>query len=118
MHNLPAFGVPANVWRFANWVAFFPPDVVTESELILRKPVVFINNNGAAFTQSFVVELWFPPLTDVRGWAGHVDPDVVEFPAGSGRLYTTIYVDDYAKGLPNEFRVAFCTPFQMPVPLP
>lgn len=117
-HQLPSFPAAANIWRFANYVGAFPPDVVTVSELILRKPVFHRYFNGTTVVTTFVVELWFPPLTDVRGWEGHIGQDVVEFPAGSGRVYLVSYVDDYAKGLPNEFRVAFCEPFDLPTPLP
>lgn len=117
-HQFPTFAADANIWREASWVAVLPPDVVTVASLIMRKPTVFTIPAALDLESGVVVELWFPPLTDVRGFKGIPVHDFIEFPAGSGRVYRAIYVDDYAKGFPNEFRVAFCIPYQMPEPLP
>lgn len=53
------------------------------------------------------VSLLLPAGTDVRDWscAGH-QTDFVEVPAGSGRWYGVLNVDDFGKGFPNEHRFA------------
>lgn len=50
------------------------------------------------------VALLFPAETDVRDESTGPNADVIECPAGSGRLYLALYVDDVAKGFPNEYR--------------
>lgn len=67
-------------------------------------------------------ELLVPALTDIRGIeTGGDGPDWVECPAGSGRIYIVIHVDDYGKGFANEHRFAVMTyteSFPWPVPIP
>lgn len=49
----------------------------------------------------------FPAGTDVRFYgAGGLTHDVLEVPAGSGRWYIVMDVDDVAKGFANEYRWA------------
>jgi hypothetical protein len=59
------------------------------------------------YTQGAVLELLLPALTDVRApvQVGNA-ADVIEVPAGSGRWYAVLTVDDYGKGFPNEHRYA------------
>jgi hypothetical protein len=52
------------------------------------------------------MNLLVPALTDVRGPQDPVGPDMVEVPAGSGRWYQVVFVDDIAKGFSNEHRTA------------
>lgn len=118
MSQLPSFPHLAYIWRQASWVANDPPDVEELCELVMRKPVVMTIPASLGLNSVPVVELWFPAGTDVRGFGGTPVHDFIEFPKNSGRIYVAIYVDDYAKGHPNEFRVAFSMPFQMPEPLP
>lgn len=47
------------------------------------------------------------PHTDIRDNACSGASDLVELPAGSGRWYFVVYVDDVAKGDPNEYRQAY-----------
>lgn len=44
--------------------------------------------------------------TDVRDSGNATGYDMIEVPAASGRWYAVGYVDDAAKGFPNEFRFA------------
>jgi len=117
-HLLPTFPGTANIWRFANWVSSFPPDVVTLCELVNRDPEIQLVSTPTGAVYFFQVALWFPAGTDVRGSVPAGSTDVVEFPAGSGILYLAIVVSDHAKGFPNEFRFAMCEPFVYPTPLP
>lgn len=75
---------------------------------------------------AFAAELLLPAGTDVRddftidpGLAVADQPDLVEVPAGSGRWYTVVQVDDVAKGFPNEYRVAMIFKNKFwPIPTP
>jgi hypothetical protein len=46
--------------------------------------------------------------------------DTVEVPAGSGRYYAILAVDDVARGFENEYRLALAEPAYnlWPVPIP
>jgi len=118
MPSLPSFPGLCNIWRFTNWTGSFPPDVETLCELVDRRPYVQAVYDGTSFAYVQHVELWFPAGTDVRGSIPSGSSDVVEFPAGSGRLYLAVAVGDHAKLLPNEFRYALARPFIFPWPLP
>jgi len=51
--------------------------------------------------------LLLPAGTDIRDVdCDVVDSDFVEVPAGSGRWYIVLLVDDVAKGFDNEYRIA------------
>ncbi len=64
-------------------------------------------------------ELLFPALTDVRDYGSSSGGDGIEVPAGSGRYYSVGYVDDVAKGFPNEYRMAFVAKrILWPTPIP
>lgn len=62
---------------------------------------------GSSFG-GFYMTLLVPPLTDIRDGmcAPGNNGDVVEVPAGSGRWYTCLGVDDVGKGFTNEHRAA------------
>lgn len=53
-------------------------------------------------------QLLLPALTDIRDWPGSPSPgpDIVECPAGTGRWYIVLGVDDLGKGFVNEHRYA------------
>jgi hypothetical protein len=52
------------------------------------------------------MNLLLPPAVDVRGPQDTVSFDMVEVPAGSGRWYSVVGVDDIGKGFSNEHRTA------------
>lgn len=53
------------------------------------------------------VYLLVPAGTDLRDLSqGIPHTDIIEVPQGSGRWYTSTFVDDVAKGFPNEYRFA------------
>jgi len=52
------------------------------------------------------MNLLVPKLVDVRGPQDTVSADLVEVPAGSGRWYVVVAVDDIGKGFSNEHRTA------------
>ena len=55
---------------------------------------------------SIAMTLLVPPLVDVRGPQDVTSADMVEVPAGSGRWYFVVAVDDIGKGFANEHRTA------------
>lgn len=55
---------------------------------------------------TIAMSLLAPPFTDLRGPQDTVSFDMVEVPAGSGRWYQVVGVDDIGKGFANEHRSA------------
>lgn len=51
-----------------------------------------------------MMDLLVPAGTDLRDKFNSSSWDAVECPAGSGRFYIVVYVDDIGKGFPNEHR--------------
>jgi hypothetical protein len=66
------------------------------------------------------MELLVEKGTDIRDGSATVRGDTVECPAGTGRFYRVGYVDDVAKGFPNEYRVALLSKRgpSWPTPIP
>jgi len=72
-----------------------------------RRVSFFSFDYGANFAPSHgLATLLLPALTDIRDGSCNGQQDVVEVPAGSGRWYMAIGVDDAGKGFPNEHRWA------------
>lgn len=109
-HLLPAFPLTANVWRFDRWADSLLPDYEYPAELVMRHhPTRYVNSAGG-LEIVHLVEIWFPTGSDVRGTYEVFDgelPDMIECPAGSGELWAADFVNYHARGLPNEFLVAF-----------
>lgn len=114
-YTLPTFNLSVNIWRFASItppVITAPPDVVTVGNLNPGKRVY------GQVAEGFPMYLLLPKLTDVR-WSGQGgNQDWIEVPAGSGRWYETIFVDDVGKGFPNEHRLAIIIQVDATWPLP
>jgi hypothetical protein len=71
-----------------------------------RRPQSFSGGLASETLAPILMSLLVPALTDLRCAAQADEGDVIECPAGSGRFYLTLGVDDVGKGFPNEFRVA------------
>lgn len=65
---------------------------------------VFENDAPTAYTST--PQLLLPAGTDVRDGSTGGEADIIEVPAGSGRWYSVMSVDDMGKGFPNEHRFA------------
>lgn len=69
-----------------------------------------------------VMLLNLPPHSDVRSRCCTAVSDLVEVPAGSGRYYDVLAVDDVSKGFPEEYRIAVIiqstTVALWPIPIP
>lgn len=119
--RLPTFNLPVNVWRGTS-LHTNPPDVITVGNLSPGKLVTsFVANAlfGGSGGQVTEMLLRLPALTDVRdGILGGSGRDQIEVPAGSGRFYVAVYVDDIAKGFANEHRYALLSKGAIPWPEP
>lgn len=72
-----------------------------------------------SWIQPSAMFLLCPKLTDIHGQRPGFGPDNVEVPAGSGRYYRVMFVDDWAKGFPNEYRIALILAYaDWPSPIP
>lgn len=128
--TLPEFNLTCNIWRSMGLVwPLGSPDVVSDCNLAFGRRVL-APNNFRPNESSFLMQLLLPALTDIRDLSCAAVPDTVEVPAGSGRWYQALLVDDIGKGFDNEHRVAgilkvsnAMTPYffnvpQWPAPIP
>lgn len=69
-----------------------------------RVNVSSTGGTGSPGVLTIAMSLLLPALTDLRGPQDSVSFDMVEVPAGSGRWYQVIGVDDIGKGFSNEHR--------------
>jgi len=107
--SVPTFNLVVNLWRQPRTINLVP-DRTFMANLAASRIVqayaaidVFFTNVPAPFAG-----LLCPKLTDIAGmWvAALAGEDCVEVPAGSGRFYMVLTVEDVAKGFPNEYRHA------------
>lgn len=119
--TLPTFNLTANIWRHGNPTSN-PPDVVTVANLAYgeRTSVPY-----AVTTTSTTVYggMWLlcPKGTDIRDDKAPAGSDTVEVPAGTGRFYDVVWVDDAGAGFDNEHRFALIistSPWPVPFPSP
>jgi len=114
--TLPSFPLTVNIWRGGNDVQAAPPDVVVSANLVFPRRAEFgpsvVSDFAAAWqmlTLGWVyMSLLLPIATDIRfrDSALGQEADAVECPAGTGRFYIVIFVDDVGKGFANEHRQA------------
>lgn len=120
IYHLPVFNLTVNIWRNQSDVGVHPPDVVTLGNLAWGRRVN-VPAVGAADAYG-VMTLLLPALTDIRdNPLSPANADFVEVPAGSGRIYGVIVVDDMGKGFANEHRAAVIqktSGFPWPNPIP
>jgi hypothetical protein len=117
--RIPSMPLSANVWRQGLSV-LDPPSLVTVCNLSIGRRVLASTGIPSDLdTDTVVVTLLLPALTDVRDGVSPPGADTVEVPAGSLRYYVVKQVDDVGKGFPNEFRFAVISklaPWPSPVP--
>jgi len=116
---LPNFNLSANIWRAGNPLTN-PPDVVTDCNLALGRRGARSPGNIATHESDFgTMWLLLPKGTDIRDGKSLGGADVVEVPAGTGRIYNVIWVDDAGLGFSNEHRFAvILAKSPWPVPFP
>jgi hypothetical protein len=127
---LPTFNLTCNIWRSQPPTPVLPADVVALCNFSLGKristgadyiPWFNLPAGGGVGISCLIRIMLLPALTDIRGLYTAGLPDWVEVPAGSGRFYRCMDVDDMAKGFANEHRLAWVIPqhdLPLPVPLP
>lgn len=114
----PTFNIRCNIWHFPH----VPPaahDLQSPCNLQLGR------RNQPISLETFQndMSLLLPAGTDLRSFNNYGNgTDIVEVPAGTGRFYTVIGVDDGGKGFPNEFRFGLIratrTYGNWPIPIP
>lgn len=120
-YTLPVFNLLVNIWRNGRLYTD-PPDVSTFGNLALGRRV-----SGSKLQSNTTnpsdggMWLLLPKDTDIRDSKSVTGEDMVEVPAGTGRLYTSKWVDDCGKGFANEHRFAVIfglPPWGVPFPGP
>lgn len=101
--SLPHFNITCNVWHAAN-VPPNPPDATFDCNLAFGKRTASYQGVISSPNEP-IMSLLLAPRTDLRGPQSATGADVVEVPAGSGRFYDVVGVDDSGKGFTNEHRV-------------
>jgi hypothetical protein len=110
MFNTPDFNLTAAVYRmtvpydFATKV--FSADLPCQLRGFGQHPkdvTILLVSSVAIWGEIYVL---FPQGSDVRDISCGSGSDLLEVPAGSGRWYLVVYVDDVAKGFTNEYRSA------------
>jgi hypothetical protein len=115
--SVPSFPLSCNIWRNGNPTSN-PPDVVSAGNLAWGRRV---SSYQGLFTagQDLLMTLLLPPGTDVRSPICPSGSDVAEVPAGTGRYYTVVNVDDIGRGFANQHRAAVLQalgPWPQPIP--
>lgn len=102
--TVPTFNLHYNLWRSGN-APPAAPDATGDCNLAFGRRVS--SYQGVISTPNEpIMSLLLPPGEDVRG-PMCLHPDTcIEVPAGTGRFYTILGLDDSGKGFPNEHRVA------------
>jgi hypothetical protein len=107
--SVPEMPLAVNIWH--NLTDPDPPlgvpDLVTVGNLGQgRRNVGYLAGDDSNDYYVVHPQLLLPLGTDIRDLSCSVIADVVEVPAGTGRFYLVLYVDDMGKGFSNEHRFA------------
>jgi hypothetical protein len=106
--SVPTFNLTCNIWRGASGPPA-PPSVVAECNLAWGRRVSHFPS-GLGVDPASAMTLLLPVGTDIRSLVCATGSDWVEVPAGTGRFYVVLGVDDVGKGFPNEHRAALLLP--------
>lgn len=116
-YQVPTFNLVVNVWRFP----VVPPaghSFQLTGNLAYSRRVHPIPGDASASGMALLL----PAGSDIRSPVVVIGPDVVEAPAGTGRYYSVLSVDDIGKGFSNEHRCAVLIPIttygRWPGPVP
>lgn len=111
--RVPTFNSICNVYGYDQGVPPIPPEVEPrqpqqECQLTWGRRVQVSSGAGPAAEGSLTLtmSLLLPRGNDIRGPQDVRGRDVVEVPAGTGRWYYVVAVDDVGKGFDNEYRCA------------
>lgn len=116
--TVPTFPITAFAWYPPN-VPPLPPDLVGIPCNLVgpgKRSVGYYPHPGVVNPQWI---LMVPKGTDLRDFSNGPGTYYVEVPAGTGRYYSVVIVDDVAKGFDNEYRVAYLEKVgTWPTPIP
>jgi len=106
--TIPTFNLTCNIFDGGVIPPLPPVRLTSPCNLSVGRSVRLGSAIGFFNTAYGAMVLLVPALTDIRDAQSNSGPlgDLVEVPAGSGRVYYVSYVDDVGKGFPNEFRFA------------
>jgi hypothetical protein len=122
---VPQFPLECNIFTAHNIAA--PPRLTEECNLAwghrVAMPAIGATADNSYLGFPGTMTLLLPALTDIRDAFNASSYDSVECPAGSGRYYDVLYVDDIGKGFANEHRGAVIQKIQggliaWPTPIP
>jgi len=104
--SVPTFNLDVNIWRHSSSVSS-PPDVVARGNLAWGRRIAPATGGTGNFGITSMT-LLIPMRTDIRQGTLTTSTvgDYVEVPAGTGRYYGVVFVDDIGRGFPNEHRAA------------
>lgn len=122
-YTIPSFPLAVRIWRSTSLVVN-PPDVSAMGNLVSSRPdadpfpgigigTLAQRQVAGAYWGRFATIL-LPRLTDVQPPNSTTNGDVLECPAGTGRYYFVVWVDDTGKGFANEHRYAYVVALQTP----
>jgi hypothetical protein len=104
-YSVPTFnlsvGVYTGPWLTKVFRAFVPCNLRMGRGSLVILPT---DGNGEA-AYGIQPNLLVPAGSDIRDGSCYLEPDLLEVPAGSGRWYVAMNVDDVGKGFENEFRL-------------
>jgi hypothetical protein len=102
----PTYNTDTNIWHAGTPISG-PPDIFLKCNLSPGRLVGVDTFPGAQHPpRGGLMWLRLPNGTDIRDDAATNGADTVECPAGSGKFYTSIWVDDIGTDFPNMHRFA------------
>jgi hypothetical protein len=110
VYTLPTFNLSCNVfsmgggtWATRSLRIGLLPCNLAMGRRVQQYSLGTANDSTNAAAPSILV----PPLSDVRDFSSGGQADMIECPAGSGRWYQVLGVDDIGKGFANEHRLVW-----------
>lgn len=100
--SVPTFNISVNVWRSGNAPPALPDFVFPCNLAFGRRTSSF--QGVISSPNEPIMTCLLPVGTDVRGPMTQFPDTCYEVPAGSGRYYTCVGLDDIGKGFANEHR--------------
>lgn len=111
-YTIPEMPLTCGIYTYGPDPFAVPPRLTSDCNLAWGRRVTSgTTSEPFASSSAICAYLLMPALTDVRGavQSGGAG-DFLEVPAGSGRYYFSLQVDDLGKGFANEHRFALISP--------
>jgi len=129
--TIPTFNLTCKIWAGPNPPSGAPRLSSVCNLAMGRRTMPSFPHEDTFVAPHMLAQLLLPAGTDIRdaSCSPATSGDVVEVPAGTGRYYYVLEVDDFGKGFPNEHRwallakacAAYFAPFagvDWPTPIP